>query len=144
MVSLCIVRSDDDLKLMSARGMTVLNCPRVFALAGVTAAFSRFAEHGVRTVVGTDGYNMDLLGELNAASLISKITSARPDVANSPELIEANTAIAADVIKRPDLGRIQPGATADLTVVDLAHPHLQPMFDPRRALSRSPTAPTSI
>jgi imidazolonepropionase-like amidohydrolase len=107
---------------------------RVFARAGVTAAFSRFAEHGVRTVVGTDGYNMDLLGELNAASLISKITSARADVANSPQLIEANTAIAADVIKRPDLGRIEPGATADLTIVDLTHPHLQPLFDPRRAL----------
>jgi cytosine/adenosine deaminase-related metal-dependent hydrolase len=100
----------------------------------VTAAFSRFAGHGVRTVVGTDGYNMDLLGELNAASLISKTSSQRADVANSPELIESITATAADVIKRPDLGRIAPGATADLTVVDLTHPHLQPLFDPRRAL----------
>ncbi|MCJ9704493.1 MULTISPECIES: amidohydrolase family protein [unclassified Bradyrhizobium] len=130
----CIASTDDDLKLMAARGATVLNCPRVFARAGVTAAFSRFAEHGVRTVVGTDGYNMDLLGELNAASLISKIVSQRADVANSPELIESITATAADVIKRPDLGRIAPGATADLTVVDLTHPHLQPLFDVRRAL----------
>ena len=130
----CIASTDADLKLMAARGATVLNCPRVFARAGVTAAFSRFAAHGVRTVVGTDGYNMDLLGELNAASMISKIASARADVANAPELIEAVTATAADVIKRPDLGVIAPGATADLTVVDLTHPHLQPLFDPRRAL----------
>ncbi|MGY8667099.1 amidohydrolase family protein [Bradyrhizobium sp. UFLA05-109] len=130
----CIASTDDDLKLMAARGATVLNCPRVFARAGVTAAFSRFAGHGVRTVVGTDGYNMDLLGELNAASLISKTSSQRADVANSPELIESITATAADIIKRPDLGRIAPGATADLTVVDLTHPHLQPLFDVRRAL----------
>src|SRR5689334_7051676 len=33
-----------------------------------------------------------------------------------------------------DLGALAPGATADLTVVDLTHPHLQPLFDPRRAL----------
>ena len=112
----------------------MLNCPRVFARAGVTAAFSRFAGHGVRTVVGTDGYNMDLLGELNAASMISKITSGRADVANAPDLIEAVTATAAALIKRPDLGTITPGATADLTVVDLTHPHLQPLFDPRRGL----------
>ncbi len=112
----------------------MLNCPRVFARSGVTAAFGRFAEHGVRTVVGTDGYNMDLLGELNAASMISKIASARADVANAPELIESVTATAAAVIKRPDLGTIAPGATADLTVVDLTHPHLQPLFDPRRGL----------
>jgi cytosine/adenosine deaminase-related metal-dependent hydrolase len=44
------------------------------------------------------------------------------------------TATAAGVINRPDLGVIAPGATADLTVVDLTHPHLQPLFDPRRGL----------
>ncbi|WP_342363837.1 amidohydrolase family protein [Terrarubrum flagellatum] len=130
----CISSSDSDLKLMAARGATVLNCPRVFARAGVTAAFGRFADHGVKTVVGTDGYNMDFLGELNAASIISKISSGRADVANAPELIESVTATAASVIKRPDLGVIAPGATADLTVVDLSHPHLQPLFDPRRGL----------
>jgi cytosine/adenosine deaminase-related metal-dependent hydrolase len=130
----CIASTDSDLKLMAARGATVLNCPRVFARAGVTAAFSRFASHGVRTVIGTDGYNMDFLGELNAASMISKIAAGRADVANAPELIESVTATAAALIKRPDLGTIVPGATADLTVVDLTHPHLQPLFDPRRGL----------
>ncbi len=73
----CIASTDDDLRLMAARGATVLNCPRVFARAGIVAAFGRFAAHGVRTVVGTDGYNMDLLGELNAASLISKVAAGR-------------------------------------------------------------------
>jgi cytosine/adenosine deaminase-related metal-dependent hydrolase len=86
------------------------------------------------TVIGTDGYNMDLLGELNAASIISKITSQRAEVAKSPALIEAITATAASAINRPDLGMIAPDATADLTVVDLTHPHLQPLHDPRRAL----------
>src|SRR4029453_14914279 len=156
MAAHCIASTDGDLKLMAARGATVLNCPRVFARSavtpafrrlagprgrtggatcadcprvfarsGVTAAFGRFAGHGVRTVVGTDGYNMDLLGELNAASMISKIASARADVANAPDLIESVTATAAAVIKRPDLGVIAPGATADLTVVDLTNPNLQ-------------------
>ncbi len=112
----------------------MLNCPRVFARNGTTAAFARFASHGVRTVVGTDGYNMDLLSELNAASLISKLAAGQADVASAPELIDAVTATAAMAINRPDLGTIAPGATADLTVVDLTHPHLQPLFDPRRGL----------
>src|SRR3954468_15955053 len=134
MAAHCIASTDSDLKLMAAKGATVLNCPRVFARSGVTAAFSRFAEHGVRTVVGTDGYNMDLLGELNAASLISKISSGNAEAASVPELIEAVTATAASLVNRPDLGALGPGATAGLTGVDLTHPHLQPLHDPRRAL----------
>ncbi|MGI4954837.1 MAG: amidohydrolase family protein [Janthinobacterium lividum] len=130
----CISSSDDDLRLMAARGATVLNCPRVFARTGVTAAFGRFVGHGVRTVVGTDGYNMDLLGELNAASMISKIAAGDPAVAPAPMLLESVTATAADVLGRPDLGRIEPGATADLTVVDMTHPQFQPLADPRRGL----------
>jgi len=130
----CIASSDDDLRLMAARGATVANCPRVFARAGVTAAFERFAAAGLRTVIGTDGYNMDLLGELNAASIISKIAAGRAEVAPAPALIEAVTAAAADAVNRPDLGRIEPGATADLTVIDLNHPMLRPLSDPRRGL----------
>ncbi|BAM91735.1 atrazine chlorohydrolase [Bradyrhizobium oligotrophicum S58] len=130
----CHASTDADLKLMAARGAGVLNCPRVFARAGVTAAFGRFAAHGVRTAVGTDGYNMDLLGELNAASMISKIASGNAETASAPELIDAVTATAAAMIKRPDLGVIEQGATADLTVVDMTHPHLQPLHDPRRGL----------
>ena len=130
----CIASTDADLALMAARGATVLNCPRVFARSGTAASFARFAGHGVRTVVGTDGYNMDLLGELSAAAMISKITAGRGDVATAPALIEAVTAAAASAIRRPDLGVIAPGAAGDLTVVDMTHPQLQPLFDPRRGL----------
>ncbi len=130
----CIASSDTDLKLMAARGAAVVNCPRVFARSGIVAAFGRFVAHGVRTAIGTDGYNMDLLGELNAASMISKIAAGRPDVATAPELIDAVTANAASIIRRPDLGVLAPGATADLTIVDLSRPALQPLHDPRRGL----------
>ena len=130
----CISSSDDDLRLMAKRGATVLNCPRVFARSGKAAAFSRFADLGVRTVIGTDGYNLDLLGEINAASMISKIVTGRAEAAGSAQLIDAVTRTAASTVNRPDLGVISAGATADLTVVDLIHPHLQPLHDPRRGL----------
>lgn len=40
----------------------------------------------------------------------------------------------ADVLGRPDLGRIEPGATADLIAIDLAQAHLQPVYDPIKVL----------
>ncbi len=130
----CIDCTDADLDLMAARGATVLNCPRVFARAGTAAAFGRFASHGVRTLVGTDGYNMDLIGELNAAATVSKLVSGSAEAASAPELISAVTHAAAAAIGRPDLGTIRPGAKADLTIVDLSGPLTQPLHDPRRAL----------
>ena len=60
--------------------------------------------------------------------------TGRADAANSLELIEAVTQSAAAAIKRPDLGALAPGMTADLTIVDLSHPHLQPLHDPLRGL----------
>ena len=130
----CVDSTDGDLGLMAARGAAVLNCPRVFARAGTTAAFGRFASHGVRTLIGTDGYNMDFLGEMNAAAMISKVVAGQAGVATAPEIIAAVTTEAAAAIRRPELGRIAPGAAADLSVIDLSHPHLQPLYEPRRAL----------
>lgn len=85
-------------------------------------------------MVGTDGYNMDLLGEINAAGIVSKVSRADARSATAPALLAAITETGAQALGRPDLGRITPGAKADLTVVDMTHPHLQPHYDPRRAL----------
>ncbi|HEY0212746.1 MAG TPA: amidohydrolase family protein [Paenirhodobacter sp.] len=132
-VAHCIRTSDADLALMAARDTTILNCPRVFARGGTVGSYARFRSHGVRTVVATDGYNMDLLGEVNAAALISKITTGDATQATAPELINAVTLDPAQALRRDDLGRIAVGAKADLTVLDFSHPHLQPMHNPLRA-----------
>ncbi|RWR15387.1 amidohydrolase family protein [Paenirhodobacter populi] len=129
----CIRTTDADLDLMARRDTTILNCPRVFARGGTVGSYARFRSHGVRTTVATDGYNMDLLGEVNAAALISKITTGDATQATAPELMNAITLDAAEAIRRDDLGRIAVGAKADLTVLDFSHPHLQPMYNPLRA-----------
>ncbi|OCX58162.1 ethylammeline chlorohydrolase [Thioclava sp. SK-1] len=130
----CVYATDNDLQLMQSKDVTVMNCPRVFSRSGKTAAFGRFEAAGLRVMVGTDGYNMDLLGELNAAAMISKVAAGRPDVATAPALISSVTEAGAQALNRPDLGHIAPGAKADLTVIDMAHPHLQPHYDPCRTL----------
>ncbi|MBU2960762.1 amidohydrolase family protein [Citreicella sp. C3M06] len=130
----CVYSSDNDLAMMKAQDVTVMNCPRVFARTGKTASFGRFEAAGLRTMVGTDGYNMDLLGEINAAGIVSKVTRGDARSATAPALLNAITEAGSVALNRPDLGRITPGAKADLTLIDMTHPHLQPHYDPRRTL----------
>ncbi len=46
----------------------------------------------------------------------------------------AATAIGADMIRRPDLGRLAPGCKADFSVVDMSNPYMQPDYEPIRSL----------
>jgi len=133
-VAHCIFTSDAELDLLKRTGTTVINCPRTFARAGLTASFARFHERGVRTVIGTDGYNMDLVGELGAAGTIAKIDAGESGIATASQLVGAVTSVAAQTLKRDDLGRIAPGARADLTAVDLSKPRFRPQSDPLRSL----------
>lgn len=126
----CIYLTDAELALLRRTDTTIVNCPQTFARGGVTAPFHRFAGHGIRTVVGTDGYTMDMVGELRAAGLISKIDAQQSALATAADLIHAATLGGAEALRRTDLGRIAPGARADLLAIDMMKPHLQPVSDP--------------
>jgi 5-methylthioadenosine/S-adenosylhomocysteine deaminase len=49
-------------------------------------------------------------------------------------MFHAATIGSADILRRPDLGRLERGAAADVVVVDARRAHLQPIRDPIRSL----------
>ena len=130
----CVYASDADLDLLRQSDTTIVNCPMSFARGGVNASFDRFAGHGIRTVLGTDGFAMDFIGEMRAAAIVSKQREHRSEVATAWDLTRAATLGGAAALGRQDLGRIEPGARADLVVIDMAKPHIQPVSDPIKTL----------
>ena len=109
------------------------------AEAGLAGAFEKATEYtpgnaaappGSRTPPGLEVFE----GRNQLGFQFSCWAFCSAETASAPELIDAVTATAAAMIKRDDLGVIAPGATADLTIVDMTHPHLQPLHDPRRGL----------
>jgi len=129
----CIYASEGDLETLRRTDSTIISCPRTFSRGGVTAPFHRFRAHGIRTVIGTDGYNMDLVSEIGAAGMVSKLQARDSGVAPAGELVNAVTLDAAKALRRTDIGRLEKGARADLVAIDLAKPHMQPVGDPMRA-----------
>jgi cytosine/adenosine deaminase-related metal-dependent hydrolase len=50
------------------------------------------------------------------------------------DIFTAATIGGARALGRDDLGRITPGAKADFVMVDIAHPAMQPLYDPVRSM----------
>ena len=122
------VEPDQDLRT------SIANCASVFLRGGKAPNFERFRRAGVRVGIGTDAERMDFFAQLRATGFASKQAYGAGDAAMAADLLRAATMGAADILRRPDLGRIEKGATADLLVIDALKPHLQPINDPVRSL----------
>lgn len=126
--------TDDELRQVADSGAVIAHCPCVFLRGGKAPTIERFKRHGVRVAIGTDAECMDMFAQMRASGFASKQTFAAGDAGTAADLLRAATITGADAIRRPDLGRLERGATADLIVVDAMKPHLQPICDPIRSL----------
>src|SRR5262249_9708139 len=91
LVAHCIYASSAALAILARSKPAVLRCARLFARGGVAASWQRFRSKGSRTVIGPVGYNLDLIEEIRAAGLISKIAAGDSAVATVGELVAAVT-----------------------------------------------------
>jgi cytosine/adenosine deaminase-related metal-dependent hydrolase len=134
LVAHCVETEDPGLDILKRTDTTIVCCPLTYARGGCFAPFGRFRGKGIRTAIGTDGYCMDMVSELRAAGYVSKLFARDSMAATAHDLLHAATLGGAEALGRNDLGRIAPGACADLIVIDMARPHLQPVSDPIRTL----------
>lgn len=130
----CVYASDDDLALIAQKGATIVNCPASFARGAVSAIWQRSKDKGIRTAIGLDGYAMDMVSELRTAAIVSKLATGLSENAAARDLLDAATSDSADALGRADLGRLAPGAVADLVVFDMGGAHLAPVSDPIKSL----------
>jgi cytosine/adenosine deaminase-related metal-dependent hydrolase len=126
--------SDDELARVRDSGAAIAHCASVFLRGGKAPTHARFAAHGVRIGIGTDAERMDMFAQLRASGFASKQATGAGDAATAADLFRAATIGGADALQRPDLGRIERGAAADIVLVDAHKPHLQPVNDPIRTL----------
>lgn len=126
--------TDEELKVLADTRTSVANCAFSFAREGISFPYARFAQAGINTGLGTDSHGMDFIAEMRVTGLLSKQHFGRAHFGTARELVRAGTVAGADALGRPDLGRLAPGAKADLLVFDLWKPHLQPVRDPIKNL----------
>lgn len=125
----------DELKILAESGATVGHCPHKCAKMGFAMeSFDQYRAAGVRIGLGTDTYPLDIIAEMRYASLISRLIDRNAAGARASEVFNAATVGGATALGRSDLGRLAPGAKADLVIFDLRTTRYGPVRDPINAL----------
>jgi len=127
-----------DLRILAESGATVSHDPVVFAKRGNKMhSHTGYLKAGVNVSIGTDTAPQDMLNEMRIASYVSKLADWDCDSGSSREVFNSATLGGARGIGRADLGRITPGALADIAVVDMSGVNAVPVRDPIRNLVNS-------
>lgn len=120
-----------DLELVRDATATIVHCPLVSARGGnAIESFRRYRDLGVRIGLGTDTYPPDMIENMRLGLLLSRALDQGPTSCRSEDMYNAATLGGADALGRSDLGRLAPGAKADITVFDLAKPEMGQVIDP--------------
>jgi 5-methylthioadenosine/S-adenosylhomocysteine deaminase len=124
-----------DLELIAAAGATVAHSPVNLVRRGRSLDhWERYRQAGVRLSLGTDTWPRDLMLQMRVASYMGKILSGSFLAAPAAEVYAAATIGGADALGRSDLGRLAPGARADLIVIDTPGLRWGAVRDPIKSL----------
>lgn len=128
----------DDLALLQETGTTVIHCPLVIGRHGsALESFACYKRNGINIAIGTDTFPPDFIQNIRTASMFSRLQEG--DVADSSyaDIYRAATLGGARFLGRDDLGRLAPGAKADIIAIDLDGFHMGTIDDPIRSLIMS-------
>ncbi len=125
----------DDVNILSETGASVAHCPSPFARYGQTLEdFGRYRRAGVNMGMGTDVSPHNLIEEMRLAAILARVAARDINTTSTAAMFHAATVGGATALGRDDIGRLAPGARADLVLVDLANPFMLPARDPLRSL----------
>lgn len=125
----------EDWDRLTASGATIAHCPAVFARSGEALdSFGKYQGAGINLGLGTDTWPPDLLHNMQLGLYLARVMDKSATATTMADLFNAATLGGANALGRNDLGRLSPGAQADIVVFDLNAPHLGPIFDPLKNL----------
>ena len=124
-----------DLRVVADSGAHVAHCSMVYVRRGkILGSFSRYREMGINVPLGTDTFPQDMIEEMRWAALACKWVDRNANHGTAREVFNAATLDGARALGREDIGRLAPGAKADIAIIDLNKLHIGPVDDPIKSL----------
>jgi len=130
----CVWAEEEDIDIMREKGVTAACCPvSNMKLANGIAHIPLMLEKGINVALGTDGAasnnSHNFFEEMKLLSLASKARFGDPTLIKPEEALYAATAGGALAQGRKECGIIKEGFRADMIVIDLMSPALNPVYE---------------
>jgi 5-methylthioadenosine/S-adenosylhomocysteine deaminase len=130
-----------DIEIMADAGCSVAHAVWVFARRGVVMeSFALYRQAGVNMSLGTDTNPQSVIEAMRWAAVVSKIVERNTEATTAAHVFDAATLGGAQALGRDDLGRIAPGAKADLVLWKGASWGMTPLRDPVKNIVYNATA----
>jgi 5-methylthioadenosine/S-adenosylhomocysteine deaminase len=124
---------EQDLDILAETGAGVVVCPQSnLKLASGIAPLQGMLARGLRVGIGTDGAasnnRLDLIREMDICAKAHKLRNLDPVAVSAAEVVNMATNGGASVLGlQKELGLLEVGKKADIILVNLDMPHLQPV-----------------
>jgi 5-methylthioadenosine/S-adenosylhomocysteine deaminase len=136
----CVWLDDREIDLIAKAGSTIVHCPvSNMYLASGTPRVVEWRKHGIPVALATDGpgsnNSQDMLEVLKFTACLQKVDLLDATALLPHEVLEMAWAGGAQALGlKGRVGRLAPGAQADVTLVNLRRPHIAPVHSAASAL----------
>ncbi len=123
---------DSDIDIMKKRGLYAVTNPASNAkLASGIAPVARYLEEGIPVAIGTDGpasnNSLDMFREMFLVTALGKLKAMDASSIDAAEVLKMATVNGAHAMGLNDCDVIAPGKKADIIMLDLQQPNMQPI-----------------
>ncbi len=127
----CVHLSENDCKIIKNKKLSVVTCPASNAkLASGMADLYPLMKNGVTIGIGTDGpasnNSLDMFKEMFLVSAFAKLKNNDPIAIKAKDIIRMATINGAKIMGLDDACCLEPGQLADIIMIDLHQPNMQP------------------
>ena len=129
----CVHLDDSDISILACKKVNAVHNPSSnMKLASGFAPVVKMLDKGINVCLGTDGAssnnNLDIFMEMRLAAMAHKGVSGDPTAVPAATAFKMATENGALALGVGGAGVIKAGGLADLTVISLDGPHLQPVY----------------
>ena len=128
----CIYFDDKDIEIFKKHNLIAVTCPGSnVKLASGIAPIKKFLDNGIRVAIGTDGpasnNAIDIFREMYLTTTLQKVTNGDPSLINAKEILNMVMVNGAYALGHEDACYIEEGQLADLVLIDVNQPNMQPL-----------------